>query len=295
MKELVIISGKGGTGKTSVTASLAHLAGSVVLADCDVDAADLHLVAGAVIEETTPFISGHLAQVDSESCVSCGVCEPLCRFDAISLSQDSQGKARVDPHLCQGCRVCVHNCPVQAIEFIPRLCGDSFVSRSRLGLLSHARLLPGADNSGKLVSLVRQKAKALAQENQAEWLLVDGPPGIACPVIASITGADAVLLVSEPSLSALHDLKRVVQLCRHFSLPAYCVLNRFDIHPVIAGELEAEMLRMGVPIVGRIPYDPAFTKAQVAGISLVELAADSPAALAIRDAWQTLGRELNDK
>lgn len=270
MKELVVLSGKGGTGKTSVSASLAALLESVTLADCDVDASDLHLVLGAEIETREPFVSGNLAEVDPDKCSACGLCETLCRFDAISLSPQAGGKALVKATGCEGCKVCVQFCPEQAIRFPPRLCGESFVSRTRLGKMCHARLLAGAENSGKLVSLVRKKARETAESQGSDWLIVDGPPGIACPVIASITGADAVLMVTEPSLSAVHDLERVAELCRHFKIRAFCLINRCDINPAISDSIEEKMNAAGVRVIGRIPFDPEFTKAQVKGLSLAE-------------------------
>jgi MinD superfamily P-loop ATPase len=288
MKELVVISGKGGTGKTSITASFAYLAGSVVLADCDVDAADLHLVTGAELIQSKPFVSGHQAQVRPQDCTACGLCESLCRFSAVTIEAKAGAKARVNPSLCQGCKVCVQVCPAQAIDFLPRLCGDSFVSKTRLGDMSHARLHAGADNSGKLVALVRRTAKEMALAQDVPWLIVDGPPGIGCPVIASITGADAVLLVTEPSLSAKHDLERVAKLCHHFKIPATCLINRCDIHADTARDLEEKMTALGVPIIGRIPYDPGFNRAQLAGLSLMEAEPHGESSKALEQAWEKL-------
>ncbi len=293
MTELVIISGKGGTGKTSVSAALAYLAGSVVLADCDVDAADLHLVLGADIIRTESFISGHEALVKPDLCSACGLCESLCRYAAITLAAGAGGKAVVRPHACEGCKVCVQFCPEQAIVFTPRLCGESYISRTRLGMMSHARLFAGAENSGRLVALVRKKAKELAEKNEVRWLIVDGPPGIACPVIASITGADAVLLVTEPSLSAAHDLERVAKLCRHFGIKAFCLINRCDINPSLADKIEADMNDNGVLVIGRIPYDPDFTRAQVRGLSLPESGANGPGTKALKDAFGQLDMALS--
>jgi len=288
VKELVVLSGKGGTGKTSISASLAALLESVTLADCDVDASDLHLVLGAEIRSKEPFISGNLAEVDPEKCTACGLCETLCRFDAITLSPKAGGKALVKATGCEGCKVCVRFCPEQAIQFLPRLCGESFVSKTRLGMMCHARLLAGAENSGKLVSLVRKKARETAERQGSEWLIVDGPPGIACPVIASITGADAVLMVTEPSLSAVHDLDRVAELCRHFKLRAFCLINRCDINPAISDALEEKMKTAGVEVIGRIPFDPEFTRAQVQGLSLAESRPQSESIVNIRSALDRL-------
>ena len=280
MKELVVISGKGGTGKTSISAALAALFESTVLCDCDVDAADLHLVLGAEIVSREPFVSGNEARVVSEACSACGRCRELCRFQAIEMNGEG-GRALIKAHACEGCGLCVRFCPHSAIDFTPRLCGESYISKTRLGSMSHARLFAGAENSGKLVSLVRKKARELAEKEQAEWLIADGPPGIACPVIAAITGADAVLLVAEPSLSAQHDLERVAQLCRHFGIRAFCLINRCDINTKLTDIMVESIEKQGVGVIGRIPFDPDFTRAQVLGLSLPESGSKGPALQAV--------------
>ncbi|MBN2162941.1 MAG: ATP-binding protein [Pontiellaceae bacterium] len=280
MKELVIISGKGGTGKTSVTASFASLAGSCVLADCDVDAADLHLILRPQVLQQETFMSGHAAAIREADCTQCGLCETLCRFDAIhNLTVDAVG--------CEGCGVCVEFCPASAIDFPEQACGEWFVSETACGKMVHARMHPGAENSGKLVSLVRQEARRIAEQNQTDFILVDGPPGIGCPVIASITGADAVLVVSEPTLSGEHDLKRVLQLARHFKVQAMVCVNKWDINPDMAQRIEELARSMGAVPVGRIPYDAAVTEAQVNGCSLVEHSR-GPAAKAVRQVWDAV-------
>jgi MinD superfamily P-loop ATPase len=260
MKELVIISGKGGTGKTSVTASFAALANRAVFADCDVDAADLHLILNPEIRDRNLFYSGHEAIVREADCTGCGLCAELCRFDAI---RESGGRFRIDPESCEGCGVCVEFCPVKAIDFPDRLCGEWFVSQTRYGTLVHARLGIGAENSGKLVSTVRQQAKQFATAVQAEWILVDGPPGTGCPVIASISGADAVLAVTEPTLSGQHDLQRVLDLARHFSLPAFVCVNKWEINPEMTEKIEACAAASGARVLSRIPYDRDVTRAQI--------------------------------
>ncbi|NQV31088.1 MAG: 4Fe-4S binding protein [Phycisphaeraceae bacterium] len=265
MKELVVISGKGGTGKTSVTASLAVLAGPIVVADCDVDAADLHLILTPDIQECHEFIHGHEAVIQEDVCVGCGACQLHCRFDAIAQTGPGSGPVRfeVDSHACEGCGVCVEVCPVQAIEFPERVCGEWFVSETRVGPMIHARLGIGADNSGKLVSLVRRRASDIARELALDWVLVDGPPGIGCPVIASITGASAVLVVTEPTLSGEHDLKRTLSLTKHFDVPTFVCVNKWDINPDQADAIEALARTVGAQCVSRIPYDPVVTQAQV--------------------------------
>jgi len=288
MKELVIISGKGGTGKTSVTASFAALAKNAVLVDCDVDAADLHLILNPQIHKRHEFYSGHEAVIRPADCTACGLCAELCRFDAI---QESGGKFKIDPTSCEGCGVCVEFCPAKAIDFPDRLCGEWFQSKTRFGTLLHARLGIGAENSGKLVSTVRDQAKQFAQAIQADWILVDGPPGTGCPVIAAITGVDAVLAVTEPTLSGKHDLLRVLELTRHFKIPAFVCINKWDINPEMTGQIETAATEAGAPVLARIPYDKSITKAQINGQSVVELNNGS-ASQSIQTLWEKLCQKL---
>ena len=288
MKELVIISGKGGTGKTSITASFAALTQHAVLADCDVDAADLHLILNPQIRERHDFYSGHEAVIRSTNCTACGLCQTLCRFDAI---RESGGIFRIDSASCEGCGVCAAFCPAKAIDFPSRLCGEWFHSQTRFGPLLHARLGIGAENSGKLVSTVRGQAKQFAQAVQADWILVDGPPGTGCPVIASITGADAVLAVTEPTLSGKHDLLRVLELTHHFKIPAFVCINKWDINPKMAEEIESAAARVGAPVLARIPYDKSITTAQINGRSVVELNNGS-ASQSIQTLWEKLCQTL---
>jgi MinD superfamily P-loop ATPase len=288
MKELVIISGKGGTGKTSVTASFAALAKNAVLADCDVDAADLHLILNPKIFNRHNFYSGHEAVIRPADCTACGLCQTLCRFDAI---QESGGTFTIDSSSCEGCGVCVEFCPAKAIDFPDRLCGAWFVSKTRFGTMIHARLGIGAENSGKLVSTVRQQAKQVAAAVQADWILTDGPPGTGCPVIASITGADAVLAVTEPTCSGQHDLLRVLELTRHFKIPAFVCVNKWDINPEMTGQIEAVAAEAGAAVSGRIPYDKSITMAQINGQSVVELN-NGAASQAIQTLWEKLCQTL---
>ncbi|MBI9019889.1 MAG: ATP-binding protein [Verrucomicrobia bacterium] len=288
MKELVIISGKGGTGKTSVTASFAALAKNAVLVDCDVDAADLHLILNPQIRYRNDFYSGHEAIIRPADCTACGLCQTLCRFDAI---HESGERFQVDSASCEGCGVCVEFCPAKAINFPDRLCGEWFHSQTRFGTLLHARLGIGAENSGKLVSTVRGQAKQFAQAIQAKWILVDGPPGTGCPVIASITGADAVLAVTEPSLSGKHDLLRVLELTRHFKIPAFVCINKWDINPEMTGQIEAAATEAGATVLARIPYDQSITTAQINGQSVAELNNGS-ASQSIQTLWEKLCQTL---
>ncbi len=288
MKELVIISGKGGTGKTSLTASFAALSPNAVLADCDVDAADLHLILAPDIRRREDFRSGHAAAIRAENCLGCGRCAALCRFEAISPATRPGDGARVfavDPGSCEGCGVCVWNCPARAIDFPEQTCGQWFVSDTRHGPMVHARLAPGAENSGKLVSLVREQSRALAKDEARDLVLVDGPPGTGCPVIAALTGAHGVLVVTEPSVSGAHDLARVLELTRHFKIPTAVCINKWDIHPDQADRIEADARAAGATPVGRVRYDKTATSAQRQGLAVVEAGA-SPLADDIRSVWR---------
>ena len=293
MKEIVIISGKGGTGKTSVTAAFAALAEQSVLVDCDVDAADLHLLLQPQIRRREEFRSGHEAVIRTEDCVGCGACQAQCRFDAIHPAEDGL-TFRVDAVGCEGCGVCVRVCPVQAIDFPERVGGEWYVSDTRCGPMVHARLNPGGENSGKLVALVREEARKLAKAKGLNLILLDGPPGIGCPVIASITGASQVLIVTEPTLSGLHDLERVLGLTRHFEIPAMVCVNKWDINPAQAELIEKRAVEQGARVSGRIRYDRAVTDAQVQGRSIVEMPAN-PAADDVRGVWETICSEQEVK
>ncbi len=284
-KELIVISGKGGTGKTSLTASFAVLANRPVIADCDVDAADLHLLLAPQVTERHEFRSGHQAVVRDEECISCDVCLRYCRFDAIKVNRTSTGREMfsIDPIACEGCGLCVRFCPVEAIDFPERRCGEWMVSDTRCGPMVHARLGVAAENSGKLVSTVRREACRIAEEENRPLVIVDGPPGIGCPVIASVTGASFVLVVTEPTVSGEHDLERVLSLIRHFDIPAAVCVNKWDLNAEMTERIEGNAYRMGAQIAGRIRYDRAVTLAQMRERAVVEL--DSPAAADIRRIW----------
>jgi len=274
MKELVVISGKGGTGKTSIVASFAALANSAVLADCDVDAADLYLVLEPDVKQTHDFSGGKLASVIAEKCIGCGKCQDMCRFDAIHFNgrgNDMVDKTfTIDSVSCEGCKVCVEFCPVDAIEFNDSINGQWFISDTRFGPMVHAKLGIAEENSGKLVTLIRKEAKRIAEEQNKDLIIVDGSPGIGCPVIASITGANLVLVVTEPTLSGKHDLDRVSKLTANFGIETLVCVNKADINPQITGQINEEAGQRGLKVIGKIPYDEAFTEAQIMKASVVE-------------------------
>lgn len=289
MKEIVVISGKGGTGKTSIVASYAVLAKDAVLADCDVDASDLHLILSPMVSETHVFQSGRVALIRGQNCTRCGVCMDHCRYDAVLKTKELwQGEHyTIDAISCEGCGVCVRFCPENAIDFSERTCGQWYVSATRCGLMVHARLDIGAENSGKLVTIVRSKAQQLAREQGKDLVIVDGSPGIGCPVIASITGASLVVVVTEPTLSGVHDMKRVLELGRHFNVRSAVCVNKWDLNPEIAEDIEHEAARYNAPVIGRIHYDRSVTQAQVNGQAVVEHT-DTLAAHDIRKGWEEL-------
>jgi MinD superfamily P-loop ATPase len=290
--ELVVISGKGGTGKTSIVASFFALAESAVVADCDVDAADLHLVLDPTVRRRWPFSAGKTAVIDAERCSGCGVCAERCRFDAVRMPGGGSSLAyEVDPISCEGCGVCVDVCPTQAASLVSSVNGEWFVSDSRRGPMVHARLGIAQENSGKLVSLVRREAKALAVSKRRALLICDGSPGIGCPVIASIAGARMVLVVTEPTLSGLHDLERVAELCRQFNVKTAVCINKADINPEVSNRIAAEAATRGISVLGRIRYDESVTTAQVGRMAVVEHG-DSPAAHDIRALWERVRDEL---
>jgi MinD superfamily P-loop ATPase len=293
VKELVVVSGKGGTGKTSVVGSFAALAGDAVLADCDVDAADLHLLLAPEVETRETFCGGQSAAIRPEACTACGLCLEHCRFRAVVAEETPLGTTfRVDPIACEGCGVCALVCPAGAVEFGPKQNGEWYVSRTRHGPMVHAKLGIAESNSGKLVTLVRRKSREVAEASGRRLVIVDGPPGIGCPVIASIAAASLVLAVTEPTLSGIHDLERVVQLAGHFDLPAGVLVNKFDINLELSRSVEAFCGERGLPVVGRIPYDLGVTKAQLRGLSVVETDG-GPAAEAIRRSWDETRRLLD--
>jgi MinD superfamily P-loop ATPase len=274
LKEIVVISGKGGTGKTSIVAAFAALSKDAVLADCDVDAADLHLILQPDVKQTHDFSGGKRASVIMEKCTGCGKCEEVCNFDAPLFNGPANDIVEktytINPIACEGCKVCVEFCPAGAIEFKDAVNGQWFISDTRFGPMVHAKLGIAEENSGKLVSLIRKEAKQIATKQDKNFIIVDGSPGIGCPVIASITGADLVLVVTEPTISGQHDLDRVVELTKHFGIPTAICINKYDINPKIAEVIEKRASEKNLRVIGKIAYDVAVTKAQIAAKTIVE-------------------------
>jgi MinD superfamily P-loop ATPase len=285
INELVVLSGKGGTGKTSIVGALAALVPDKVLCDADVDAADLHLLLHPQILERHDFFAGHQALIDPEQCIQCGECLDWCRFGAISDT------FFINPLLCEGCGVCFHLCPVQAVQFPDNRCGEWYISTTRFGSLVHARLGIAEENSGKLVTLVRREARRLAEEQSLPWLLTDGPPGIGCPVISSLGDASAVLLVAEPTISGQHDLERVAALAEHFGLPVFVMVNKADLYWEAAEKIVQFCADRGYPFLGHLPFDPDFTRAQVEGKTIMEYDNNNLQAL-LTEVWDQLKLEI---
>jgi MinD superfamily P-loop ATPase len=286
MKEIVIISGKGGTGKTSITASFAVLGGAdVVVADCDVDAADMHLLMQPDFENENDFYSGEVAYIDQANCTRCGKCQQVCRFDAISVKS---GQYTVDPIACEGCGYCARICPTKTIINKKPLAGKWFISNIKTGsLMVHARLGIGADNSGKLVAKVKDEAKEIALEERKDFILVDGSPGIGCPVVSSLSGAGFVVLVTEPSVSGLHDLKRVHQLVKKFNIRSGCIINKADVNLEKSIEIKRFLEEEGIEHLADLPYNEDFTKAMTEGQTIVEYKQSELTAL-LKDSWERI-------
>ncbi|MCE5323702.1 ATP-binding protein [bacterium] len=291
MKEIVVISGKGGTGKTSITAAFATLAKNIVVADCDVDAADLHLVLSPQIERTEDFTGGKCARIEPGLCMGCGKCESICRFEAVSLNgpaNDLIAKTYlIDPTECEGCGVCAKFCPTDAIVMEDDVSGQWFVSRTHVGPMVHAKLKAGGENSGKLVTLIRNESRSIAESVGADIVLTDGPPGTGCPVIASLTGASMAVIVTEPTMSGVHDLKRVAELVEYFKIPASLIINKCDINSDKSDEIAGFAESHNIEMLGRLPYDPDVTKAQIAGMSITQYS-DNNISRLIRDIWGQL-------
>lgn len=290
MKEITILSGKGGAGKTSVAAALASVVKNAVFCDNDVDAADLHLIFNPEIKESYTFNSGSKAVINPDNCTNCGLCADYCRFDAIQIN--SSGHYEINHFQCEGCRLCERVCPTESITMIENNNNFWYVSETRFGTLVHAKMGPGEENSGKLVTEVRRKAKEIAKEINADFILNDGPPGIGCAAIASVSGTNAVLLVTEPTLSGLHDAKRLVELVESFQIPVFAVINKFDINPEITNKVENYLTEKQIPLVGKIPFDTKMVESMVEEKTIVEFAPNEKISKEIFMIWEKIGLNL---
>jgi MinD superfamily P-loop ATPase len=281
MKQLTILSGKGGTGKTTLTASLAVLAENAVLADCDVDAPDLHMLLHPEVIKTQEFKGSKLAVIDKTKCDNCGFCREKCRFDAITEAIE------VDPVACEGCGVCAAICPSDAITMTERVSGYAYISKTKYGLMAHALLSPGEANSGKLVTLVRQNARILSEKENSDLIIIDGPPGIGCPVIASVSGVDVSLVVTEPTMSGIHDLQRALQLIKHFKVKPLVCVNMYDINKDNTDKILGFCEENSIKVVGKVPFNSKVTEAMVNGKTIVEYSPESNVAKEIENIWKS--------
>ncbi len=283
MKQLTIISGKGGTGKTSVTASFATLAPSRIVVDADVDAANLFLTLEHHTVETSYFKGGSKAAINADDCTQCGDCRERCQFHAVS--EDFV----IDPISCEGCGVCAYFCPEKAISFERQVCGEKFISETPWGPMIHARLGIAEENSGLLVSQLRQEARQMAKDKKIPLIITDGPPGIGCPVIAAVANADALLIVTEPTLSGMHDMGRVKSLADQMKIPTMLCINKADLNAEIAHRIKAAARESGIQFVGEIPFDRDVIDAMKACQSLVQFSR-GPAARAVEEIWARVQR-----
>jgi MinD superfamily P-loop ATPase len=291
MREILVISGKGGTGKTSLTAAFAHLAANAIICDLDVDAPDLHLLLKPDLRQPLDFFAGFEARIEPDKCERCDTCQQMCQFDAVRAGDPCP---TIDPLKCEGCKVCVQFCPVDAIAFTSRHCGTWYVSNSRFGTMVHAQLFPGQENSGRLVALLRQKAKELAKAGGQQLILSDGPPGIGCPVISSLSGVHLAVIVTEPTPSGLHDMARITDLCGHFRIPVAVIINKCDLNEQIAGSIQTVCRQKGFTLAAKLPYDPDFVHAMVREKAITEFS-NSDTVQQIIQAWDQIVSLAMDK
>lgn len=288
MKKITVISGKGGTGKTTVAANLAALAGDLVLADCDVDAPNMHLLLEPEVLEKEDYQGAKLAVKDNQKCINCGLCEELCNFGAITSDFE------VDEMKCEGCGLCAAKCPTDALELVLHKTGDLYHSKTEFGFMIHAKLGVGAENSGKLVSKVKEDAEEVTKKENKDLLLIDGSPGIGCPVIASINGVDSTLVVTEPTKSGLADLKRVLEVVKHFNIPAMAVINKYDLNQELTAEIEEFCEQSNISVIGKIPFDKVIVDAMQQGKLVVKYDEGSKPTLALKEIWQNIQTKLKE-
>ena len=284
MHEILVISGKGGTGKTSLTAAFAHLAADPVICDLDVDAPDLHLLLKPERLETHEFFSGFEARINPEKCEVCGTCQEMCRYDAVLPGNPHPV---IDPLKCEGCKVCVQFCPADAVDFTSRHCGRWYISGTRFGTMVHAQLFPAQENSGRLVAVLRKKAQELAKAQGRRIILADGPPGIGCPVISALSGVHLAVIVTEPTPSGLHDMERIADLCGHFGIRTAAVINKCDLNAAMAERIQDHCSKKSITVVAQLPHDPAFVHAMVRAQAVTE-SGDSALAQNIKTAWANI-------
>ncbi len=286
MKEITILSGKGGTGKTTITAAIAAVAANTVFCDNDVDAADLHLLLNPNIIEKHTYEGAWVATIDESRCNNCGICKDYCRFDAIHYKAD--GGLLINPHQCEGCRLCERVCPFGAITSQRSANNHWFVSETRFGTLVHASMGPGEENSGKLVTLIRKKAAEIAKATNADFVINDGPPGIGCSAIASVTGAHAVLVVIEPTLSGLHDAKRLIELTQSFKLTTFAIINKYDLNEDVASLIKNYLKEQSIPLLAQIPFDPKMVTAMIHRKTIVEFEPKGELSNQIKTIWDAI-------
>lgn len=287
MKQIVVLSGKGGTGKTSIVASFSALEKDAVVVDCDVDAPDLHLLLNPVIQKKKDFYGPKLAFIDKEKCINCRRCLESCRFEAI------RNDFVVDQVSCEGCGVCGLVCPVGAIEFMDKKAGEIYVSKTKFGPMVHALLTPGEENSGKLVTMTRVFAGISAQESKRSFIIIDGSPGIGCPVISSVTNVDYAVIVTEPTESGIHDLKRLIELVNHFRTKMFIIINKYDISREKSKEIEKFCSELDIPVLGQILFNQVVVESMVKGMPVVEYAPESDVSIEIRNIWERLKQFIN--
>lgn len=283
--EIAIISGKGGTGKSSISAAFATIGSNIVLADCDVDAANLYILFNPTHIEEQVFISGQKAIIDKDKCTNCGECIDYCRFDAIA---EIDGEVMINETSCDGCQLCSRICPFEAITMVNEDKSRMYAGDFRNGKMVYGRLSPGEENSGRLVNIVRDKAKKIAKKNNLKTIILDGPPGIGCPVISTITGVDYVVIVTEPTLSGLHDLKRTIEVTAHFKIKTVVLINKFDLNTEMASQIESYCSEIGISVLGKIPFDPRVVEAMVHCQSIIEYAPDSEVSRLIISAYNAI-------
>lgn len=286
MKEITILSGKGGAGKTSIVAAIASVAKNTVFCDNDVDAADLHLIFNPTIKVQNKFDSGSVAVINPEECNNCGLCEEHCRFDAIHIN--SLNQLEINPFQCEGCRLCERICPENAITTIQNLNNEWYISETRFGPLIHAKMGPGEENSGKLVTKIRETANEIATQIKADFIINDGPPGIGCSAIASVTGTDAVLVIIEPSLSGLHDAKRLVELVNSFKVPVFAAINKYDINHSVTRQVENYLKSKSILLIGKLPYNTEMVESMIQGKTVVEYRPNGEFSDEIKSIWDAI-------